>query len=178
MKENFEPSLKHLLKSEGGFTNDSRDPGNKLPDGRAGCTMLGVTQASYESFIGKRTTQEKMKTLTPDDVAPIYRKKYWDAVKGDELPAGLDYLMFDFAVNAGPGRAIKIMQQAIGVPADGVIGRMTLKSLHDADANTLIDKFSDAKEEYYKSLKTFETFGKGWLRRVSEVKGYASEMLA
>jgi len=178
MKENFDASLKHLLKSEGGFTNDPRDPGNKLPDGRAGSTMLGVTQASWEAFIGKRTTQEKMRELTPDDVAPIYRKKYWDAVKGDELPSGLDYLMFDFAVNAGPGRAIKIMQDALGVTADGVIGRMTMKAIADANPEELIEKFSDAKEAYYKSLKTFETFGKGWLRRVAEVKGYASEMIA
>lgn len=178
MKENFLQSLKHLLDSEGGFTNDRRDPGNQLPDGRAGCTMLGVTQASWESFIGKRTTQEKMRQLTVHDVAPIYKKKYWDAVKGDELPAGLDYLLFDFAVNAGPGRAIKVMQSALGVSSDGVIGRMTIKALRDADANELIEKFSDAKETYYKSLKTFETFGKGWMRRVAEVKGHASAMLA
>lgn len=178
MKENFDASLKHLLKSEGGFTNDPRDPGNKLPDGRAGCTMLGVTQATYESFIGKRTTQEKMRTLTAEDVGPIYRKKYWDAVKGDELPSGLDYLMFDFAVNAGPGRAIKIMQQALGVTSDGVIGRMTMKAIADADPEELIEKFSEAKSDYYRSLKTFETFGKGWLNRVAEVKGYASDMIA
>lgn len=178
MKENFDASLKHLLKSEGGFTNDPRDPGNKLPDGRAGCTMLGVTQATYESFIGKRTTQEKMRTLTAEDVGPIYRKKYWDAVKGDELPSGLDYLMFDFAVNAGPGRAVKVMQQSLNVTADGVIGRITMKAISEADPQELIEKFSDAKEAYYRSLKTFETFGKGWLRRVAEVKEYASEMLA
>jgi lysozyme family protein len=178
MKENFDAALRHLLKSEGGFTADPRDPGNKLPDGRAGCTMLGVTQATYESFIGKRTTQENMRQLTADDVAPIYRKKYWDAVKADELPSGLDYLMFDFAVNAGPGRAIKIMQESLGVTADGVIGRMTLKAIADADSQELIDKFSEEKSDYYRSLKTFETFGKGWLNRVAEVKGYASDMIA
>ena len=178
MKENFVASLKHLLNSEGGFTNDLRDPGNKLPDGRAGCTMYGVTQATWEKFIGKRVTQEQMKQLTPESVGPIYKVKYWDAVKGDELPAGLDYLMFDFAVNAGPGRAIKVMQEVLGVTADGAIGRMTLKALSESDPHNLIEDFSDAKEKFYRSLKTFETFGKGWLRRVAEVKGYASEMLA
>lgn len=178
MKENFLPSLKHLLASEGGFTNDRRDPGNLLPDGRAGCTMLGVTQTTWESYIGKRTTQEKMRQLTVEDVAPIYKKKYWDAVKGDDLPSGLDYLMFDFAVNAGPGRAIKIMQSSLGITVDGVIGRLTMKAIKDSDSNKLIEIFSDAKTEYYKSLKTFETFGKGWLRRVAEVKANASEMIA
>ena len=178
MRENFDDALQHLLKSEGGFTNDPRDLGNKLPDGRAGCTMLGVTQASWEAFIGKRTTQDKMRLLTPKDVAPIYRKKYWDMVKGDDLPSGLDYLMFDFAVNAGPGRAIKVMQESLGVTADGVIGRITMKAIADADPEEQIKKFSDAKEAYYRSLKTFETFGKGWLNRVAEVKGHASKMLA
>lgn len=178
MKENFDAALKHLLKSEGGFTDDPRDPGNKLPDGRAGCTMLGVTQASWESFIGKRTTKEKMRQLTPADVAPIYRKKYWDAVRGDDLPSGLDYLLFDFAVNAGPGRAIKVMQQSLNVTADGVIGRITMKAIKDAEPQDLIEKFSEAKTEYYRSLKTFETFGKGWLNRVAEVKGFASDMIA
>ena len=178
MKENFVQSLKHLLDSEGGFTNDPRDPGNKLPDGRAGCTMYGVTQASWESFIGKRVTQEQMKQLAPQSVAPIYKKKYWDAVNGDELPAGLDYLMFDFAVNVGPGRAIKIMQSALGVSVDGVIGRITMKALRDASPEELIEKFSEEKEAYYKSLPTFSTFGKGWLNRIASVKEYASEMLA
>lgn len=178
MTENFEDALHHLLKSEGGFTNDRRDPGNSLPDGRAGCTMLGVTQATWESYVGKRVTQEKMQQLTPEDVAPIYRKKYWDVVRGDELPSGLDYLMFDFAVNAGPGRAIKVMQSALGVTVDGVIGRITMKAIQDADPVRLIEIFSDAKEEYYRSLKTFETFGKGWTNRIADVKKYAVEMLA
>lgn len=178
MKKNFHVALKHLLKSEGGFTNDPRDPGNKLPDGRAGCTMLGVTQASWESFIGKRTTQEKMRQLTPEDVAPIYKKKYWDAVKADDLPSGLDYLIFDFAVNAGPGRAVKVLQEALGVTPDGVIGKVTMKAISEANPQELIEKFSEAKEAYYCSLKTFDVFGKGWLRRVAEVKGFASDMLA
>jgi lysozyme family protein len=178
MKENFEIALKHLLKSEGGFTNDRRDPGNSLPDGRAGCTMLGVTQASWEAFIGKRTTQEKMQQLTPEDVAPIYRKKYWDVIRGDDLPSGLDYLMFDFAVNAGCGRAIKVMQSALGVAVDGVIGRITMQAINESDPESLIDVFSDSKEEYYRSLKTFETFGKGWTKRIAEVKTHAITMLA
>lgn len=178
MKENFENALRHLLKSEGGFTNDRRDPGNLLPDGRAGCTMLGVTQASWEAFIGKRTTQEKMQQLTPEDVAPFYRKKYWDVIRGDDLPSGLDYLMFDFAVNAGCGRAIKVMQSALGVAVDGVIGRMTMQAINESDPESLIDVFSDSKEEYYRSLKTFETFGKGWTNRIAEVKTHAITMLA
>ena len=178
MKENFNEALKAILKHEGGFTADLRDPGNKLPDGRAGSTMLGVTQANWEAHIGKKVTHEQMKALTPEIVGPFYKKKYWDAVKADDLPDGLDYLMFDFAINAGPGRAIKTMQKAIGTTPDGAIGPKTMQSLKDANQSELVAKFSAEKEAFYRSLPTFATFGKGWLRRVAEAKTHAESMLA
>jgi lysozyme family protein len=108
----------------------------------------------------------------------MYRKKYWDAVKADDLPDGLDYLMFDFAINAGPGRAIKTMQKAIGTTPDGAIGPKTMAALKAADPTDLIAKFSTEKELFYKALPTFATFGKGWLRRVAEAKSHAETMLA
>ena len=119
-----------------------------------------------------------MRALTPATVAPMYRKKYWDAVKGDEMPAGLDYLMFDFAINAGPSRAIKTMQKAIGTNPDGAIGPKTMQALKDADQKDLAAKFSMEKELFYKSLPTFATFGKGWMRRVAEAQSHAVTMLA
>jgi lysozyme family protein len=85
--------------------------------------------------------------------------------------------VFDFAVNAGPGRSAKILQTAVGVPADGAIGPITLAAVNAQDPVELIEKFSQAKEDFYRSLNTFETFGKGWLNRVSAVKIKASSML-
>ena len=178
MKSTWALAFAELMKSEGGFTDDTRDPGNFLPDGRPGCTNLGVTQAAWEAFIGHKVTHEDMKALTPETVEPFYKKKYWDAVKADDLPDGLDYLMFDFAINAGPGRAIKTMQKAIGSTPDGAIGPKTMQALKDANQGELVAKFSAEKEAFYRSLPTFATFGKGWLRRVAEAKTHAETMLA
>ena len=178
MISNWDQAFKQMLASEGGFTDDERDKGNQLPDGRKGSTMLGVTQFNWEKHVGHQVTHDQMRKLTPADVEPLYKKKYWDAVKADEMPDGLDYLMFDFAVNAGPGRAIKTMQKAIGTTPDGAIGPKTMQSLKDANQSELVAKFSAEKEAFYRSLPTFATFGKGWLRRVAEAKTHAETMLA
>lgn len=178
MKENWKQAFEQMLASEGGFTDDTRDPGNALPDGRAGSTMLGVTQYNWEQHIGHQVTHDQMRKLTPADVEPLYKKKYWDAVRADELPSGIDYILFDMGVNAGPGRSIKIMQSALGVTPDGGLGPITMKAVLAADPVELIEKFSAEKEAFYRSLKTFETYGKGWLNRVAAVKVKANSMLA
>lgn len=170
MKENFDAALAAVLEHEGGFVNHPQDPG--------GMTNLGVTKRVWEAWVGKTVSEADMRALTPALVAPMYRKQYWDAVKGDELPSGLDYLMFDFAINAGVSRAIRTMQRAIGTTPDGAIGPKTMQALRDADPDALIAKFSDEKEAFYRSLPTFATFGRGWLRRVAEVKSHAVTLLA
>jgi lysozyme family protein len=170
MKENYNEALKAILKHEGGYVNHPRDPG--------GMTNLGVTKKVWEEWVKHPVDEKAMRALTPELVSPMYKKKYWDAVKGDELPDGLDYLMFDFAINAGPGRAIKTMQKAIGTTPDGAIGPKTMQSLKEMNPTQLIEKFSVEKESFYRSLPTFQTFGKGWLRRVAEAKDHAETMLA
>jgi len=170
MKENFERALAAVLKSEGGFVNNPKDPG--------GMTNLGVTIKTWESFVGRNVTEKEMRNLTPEMVGKMYQQKYWNAVKADDLPEGVDYLAFDFAVNAGPGRAAKLLQQAVGVTADGAIGPATLKAVAAMQPADLIEKYSAAKEAFYRSLPTFETFGKGWLRRVAEVKTISEGMIA
>jgi len=178
MNSNWKQAFEQMLASEGGFTDDTRDPGNALPDGRAGSTMLGVTQYNWEQHIGHQVTHDQMRKLTPADVEPLYKKKYWDAVRADELPSGIDYMVFDMGVNAGPGRAIKLLQSAVGVPADGGLGPISMAAVLAADPVELIEKFSAEKEAFYRSLKTFETYGKGWLNRVAAVKVKANSMLA
>jgi lysozyme family protein len=118
-----------------------------------------------------------MRKLTPADVEPLYKKKYWDVVRADELPSGIDYLVFDMGVNAGPGRSIKLLQTAVGVPADGGFGPMTMAAVQAADPTKLIQDFSDAKEAFYRSLDDFPVYGTGWLNRVVAVKLKASSML-
>ena len=177
MISNWDKSFDMVLAHEGGFTNDQRDSGNHLPDGRQGCTMLGCTQTNWEAYIGHKVTQDDMKKLTKDDVKPLYKKNYWDAVSGDLLPSGLDYAAFDFAINAGPAASRKMIQRALGVVADGAIGPNTLKAINEADAKELIQKFSDAKTTFYKGLGNFNVYGTGWLKRVADVQAVADKML-
>ena len=177
MKENYDESFKLVIQHEGGFTNDQRDKGNHLADGREGCTMLGCTQANWESYIGKKVTQDDMKKLVPNDVKPLYKKNYWDAVMGDLLLTGLDYAAFDFAINAGPGASRKMIQRALGVTADGAFGPATMAAIQKADAKELMHKFSDAKTVFYKGLGNFNVYGVGWLKRVADVQAIADKMI-
>ena len=169
MLSNWDNSFKLMLKSEGGFVNHPSDPG--------GMTNLGVTKATWENWVGRGSDEAEMRGLTPEKVEPMYKNKFWDAVRGDELKVGIDYLMFDFAVNAGAGRAIKTLQTAIGVPDDGGFGPVTMASMKSYEPVKLIERFSQAKEDFYRSLNTFDVFGKGWLNRVERVKAEALTMV-
>jgi lysozyme family protein len=170
MNTNWQKSFELMLQSEGGFVNHPSDPG--------GMTNLGVTKATWEGWVGREVDEAEMRGLTPEKVEPLYKERYWDAVRGDELPAGISYLCFDFAVNAGAGRSIKTLQTAVGVPVDGGFGPITMAAVQAFDPVELIERFSQAKENFYRSLTTFSTFGKGWLNRVADVKVKASAMLA
>jgi lysozyme family protein len=164
MKENFDKCLAKMLAHEGGFVNHPQDPG--------GMTNLGVTKRVWEEWVGHEVDEKQMRALTPETVAPLYKRKYWDAVRADDLVSGLDYVVFDVAVNSGPGRAIKFLQSCVGVTADGGFGPNTLAAVKkaEADPTRLIELYSAKRLEFLQSLKTFETFGKGWSRRVAEVK--------
>ena len=172
MKGNFDKCLALLLAHEGGFVNHPQDPG--------GMTNLGVTKRVWEEWVGHDVDEKQMRALTPETVAPLYKRKYWDAIRADELVAGVDYCVFDVAVNSGSGRAIKFLQSCVGVNADGGFGPATLAAVEKAeeDPERLIELYSAKRLEFLQSLKTFETFGKGWSRRVAEVKDKALAMVA
>ena len=168
MKHNWEEALRHILKYEGGYVNHPADPG--------GMTNLGVTKRVWEEWTDKPATEADMRSLTPAMVGPLYKKRYWDAVRGDDLPSGVDLCVFDCAVNAGVGRASKFLQQAIGVPADGVIGPKTLAAVTAKPADEVIEAFCNLREAHYKSLITFATFGKGRLNRLHSVEAESIHM--
>jgi len=171
MQSNFENCLKLMLAHEGGYVNHPQDPG--------GMTNLGVTKRVWEEWVGHDVDEKQMRALTPETVAPLYKRKYWDAVRADELVAGVDYCVFDVAVNSGPGRAIKFLQSCVGTTPDGGFGPATLAAVKKAeeDPARLIELYCAKRLEFLQSLKTFETFGKGWSRRVQEVKDKALKML-
>ena len=168
MNTNFEKSLAELLKHEGGFVNHPSDPG--------GATNLGVTQAVWEDWIDRAVSEENMKALTPAKVAPLYRELYWDRVKGDKLPSGVDYCVFDAAVNSGASRAAKWLQTTVAAVPDGAIGEQTLKLVLLTNPQMLIDKYSANRLAFLQRLETWPTFGKGWERRVREVQQTATDM--
>lgn len=170
MKQNFDAALKNMLKHEGGYVNHPSDPG--------GMTNLGVTARVWEEWTKKPATEEIMRKLTLEDVAPLYKKRYWDAVRADDLASGLDYCVFDCAVNSGVGRAVRILQRCVGTTVDGGIGPNTMAAVAKfTDTKQLIEDFSNERLEFLQSLSTFSVFGRGWTRRVNEVKDEAIRMV-
>jgi lysozyme family protein len=182
MISNFEKALDLVLQSEGGFSINPFDNGNKLPDGRQGCTNKGITQNSWEEFVGHKVSHNDMRNLTQEQIAKFYKAKFWKLAKCDELPSGVDYVVFDFSVNAGVGRAVKTLQQSIGVSADGLIGAITLAELAKCNTTNLISKFSEKKIEFYQDLVARkpdqQVFLKGWLNRVSHAKKNADYLVS
>ena len=170
MNSNFEKCLEMLLVHEGGFVNHPQDPG--------GMTNLGVTKQTWQEWVGHEVSEKEMRNLTPTMVAPLYKRKYWDACRADELISGLDYCVFDVSVNSGVGRAIKLLQSSVGATPDGGYGSITAALVKKAeeDPTRIIELFSAKRLEFLESLKSFPTFGKGWSRRVQEVKDKALEM--
>jgi lysozyme family protein len=160
-----------MLAHEGGYVDHPKDPGGR--------TNLGVTQRVWEEWVGHEVDEKQMRALTHEMVAPLYKRKYWDAVRADDLMDGVDYCVFDVAVNSGPGRAIKFLQNCVGSTPDGGFGPATLAAVKKAeeDPAALIEMYCAKRLEFLQSLKTFETFGKGWSRRVQEVKDKALKML-
>jgi len=168
MKDNFEHSLEMILKHEGLFSNHKDDKG--------GATMRGVTQAVYEDWIDAPVTVDDMKALTVADVTPIYKRNYWDRAKCDELPSGVDFAVFDLCVNGGVGRGAKMLQKVVGVPQDGAIGPKTLGAVGRMDPEDIIEQYAAEREAFYRRLNTFDTFGRGWLRRNEETRAAALKM--
>lgn len=170
MKDNFADCLEMLLKHEGGYVHHPKDPGGE--------TNLGVTRKVWEQWIGKPAGKDAMKKLNVADVAPLYKKLYWDKVKGDDLPSGVDWAVFDWAVNSGTGRAAKALQKIVGVEPDGGIGAATVAAVKKADPATVIKKLALMRENFYRNLPTFGTFGRGWLRRNDETLEVAMSMVS
>jgi lysozyme family protein len=119
----------------------------------------------------------EMEGLTHDDVYPIYKENYWDRVRGDDLPSGVDWAVFDFCVNSGVSRSAKALQRIVGVEQDGGIGPMTLQAIAEMEPADIIEQMHHMRDGFYRSLSTFDTFGRGWIRRNDETKEQALALL-
>lgn len=169
MDRNFKRALPLVLKHEGGFVDHPKDPG--------GATNKGVTIATFRRYVKANATVADLKRISDEQVATVYYRHYWSAVNAAALPAGLDYAVFDFAVNSGPSRAAKFLQALVGAKQDGRIGPATIEAVAAFETRFLINALCDKRTAFLKRLPTWKTFGKGWTSRVSGVRKTAIGMV-
>lgn len=160
----YKDALKRVLVHEGGKVDHPRDPGGR--------TNQGVIQRVYDGYRKRKNQKARdVWTMTNAERDEIYRRQYWDVIRGDELPDGIDYVVFDGAVNSGPSQSVKWLQRALGLTADGHLGESTLRAANDhPDHDALVNAICDRRLAFLKALRTWPTFGKGWGRRVAEVR--------
>ncbi len=155
---NFARALIELLVLEGGLVDNPADPGGR--------TNLGVTQKLLDQVRHKYADLPAVvDDLTPDNVAPIYKGEFWDAIRGDELPAAIASCVFKQAVNQGAGRAIIELQSSLGLALDGNLGPVTLAAAQRKDPKHAVADFISAAILNYTRSSNFETFGHGWINR-------------
>ena len=158
--QTFPDCIAHVLAAEGGLVNNPKDPG--------GVTKFGISQRSYPAL--------DIRALTLDDAKAIYQRDYWTPIQGEALPAGIDLLVLDHAVNAGPIRAVRMLQGLLGVPEDGLMGPITLAACAGAEPESLIASYSDLRLDFYRDLPTWRHVGAGWTRRVHRTRRAALAM--
>jgi lysozyme family protein len=169
MKSSYDESMRRLLRHEGGYSNHPSDPG--------GPTNHGITIADYRRHVKPHATAADVRAMTVAEARAIYRAHYWDAQRCDELPAGVDYAVFDYGVNSGVGRSGKVLRRLLGL-SDRThrIDDETIRSAGRRDAAELVAAICDERLAFLKRLKTWPAFGAGWGRRVAEVRAHALAM--
>ncbi len=164
----FDNAFRAVIGEEGGYTANSADPGNwtgaKCGAGECRGTKYGISAASYPNM--------NILALTLDDAKTIYRRDYWDHVRGDELPPAIALLVFDAAVNSGPDRALRWLQCVLRVDIDGVIGPVTLSAAQRCNGRgaSILADYQAQRILFLASLPTWRTFGLGWSRRVCNIQ--------
>ena len=154
---NFDTAFHKLLGHEGGYSNHSKDPGGET---NWGVTIAVARQHGYTG---------PMKDLPVETAKDIYKKMYWDAVKAEELPPVLRYATFDAAVNSGVTQAVRWLQRAAGVTADGLLGPKTLEAIHSMSPESLMARMIGHRLEFMASLSNWPAFSRGWSRRIASL---------
>ena len=155
-------ALEHVFAHEGGYVDHPRDPG--------GATNMGITRRTLAGWRGRAVTKAEVKAMTRTEAAAIYRARFWNAVRADDLPAGVDACVFDAAVHSGPSRAVRWLQAELGVRVDGVIGPKTLAAAGELPPERLVAGLCRRRLRFMQGLKTWPTFGRGWARRMKAVE--------
>jgi lysozyme family protein len=165
----FDEALRRLLAHEGGYSNHPSDPG--------GPTNYGITIHDYRKYVKRDAVAADVKAMRLDEAKAIYREKYWRAQRCDELPAGVDYAMFDYGVHSGIGRSGKVLRRVLRLDAAShLVTDRVIAAARDRNAAKLVAAICDERLAFLKRLKTWPVFGKGWGRRVAEVRRAALAM--
>jgi lysozyme family protein len=167
---NFPRALEIVLAHEGSYVDHPLDPG--------GATNMGITRATLARWRGRPVPKSEVRALTRREAGAIYRRLYWEAVRADELPDGLDLAAFDYAVNSGVSRAVRALQKAVHAEVDGRIGPATLAAARVKDPAEAIRRLCAARLAFLERLSTWRAFGRGWSRRVRETEGHALALAA
>ena len=169
----FRRAIEHVFLWEGGYSDHAADPG--------GATNFGITRRTLANWRGESVSKEDVRKLTRAEAAEIYEKTYWRAIKGDELPPAIAFVLLDAAVNSGPSAAVKTLQKALAtltrkpIKSDGLMGPRTLAAVNDTDPEKLLNEFIVRRGVFYGGLRTFATFGLGWARRGPAQPGQPAE---
>lgn len=160
-----EVCIPRILKHEGGFVDHPSDPG--------GATNMGVTIATFRRYVKPNGTVADLKRLTVEQATIVFKRQYWDKVSADLLPVGVDYAVADYAVNSGPARAARHLQEVVGATQDGKVGPQTIAAVKAMDPQEVVNRLCDRRMAFLRGLRTWGTFGKGWSRRVASVRRMA-----
>ncbi len=161
----YDAALERLLAHEGGYVNHPSDPG--------GPTNFGITLADYRRYVKPGASAADVKAMQLAEAKAVYRAKYWGAMRCDQLSAGVDYCVFDYCVNSGTGRVPKVLQRLSAMPVTGRVDDALVRAVNARDAATMVAAICDERMRFLAGLKTWPTFGKGWTRRVREVRAAA-----
>lgn len=173
MRGSFMQCLEWLMHHEGGYVDHPRDPGGAT---KYGVTIHTMKELGLDIDGDGDVDRDDVKLLTYQDVAPIVKLRYWDAVKGDDLPTGVDWAVADWAYNSGPSIPAKALQRIVNAKPDGMIGPKTVEAVKAKNPSDVIEALYDKREAFYKSLSTYETFGRGWSRRNRETYEQAKQL--
>ena len=168
-ESNYVNVLPVTLKWEGGKVDHPKDPGGR--------TNQGVIQRVYDKYRSEKGLRTRdVYDMSDHERDEIYRKKYWDKVRGDRLPMGVDLAVFDYGVNSGPARAIRYLQKVVQVEIDGRFGQGTLNAVQRTSPVTIARRICDERLAFVQRLRTWKTFGRGWARRIGDVRARAVAM--
>lgn len=167
----YDEALRRLLAHEGGYTNHPSDPG--------GPTNFGITIYDYRKYVKPNATAADVRAMTVGEAKATYRSKYWNAQRCDDLPAGVDYSVFDYGVNSGVGRSGKVLRRVVGMPdTTHVVTYEVLRAVAKRDPKALVVAINDERLAFLKRLKTWPVFGNGWGARVAAVRSVSMRMAA